>query len=107
MSLTTPSAYKVIIRHNIVVAIEAIPVSDESRIDHDPLQISSMLAANNLCNGCLDGEYLVADSEAARYFARLSLDFMKRTVDKSLELIDQGAIEGTGWRNPCLPENHR
>ena len=103
MSLESPCTYKVVIRHNVVVAVNAFPAVDGRKPDDDPLELSSQLASNNLRNGCLDGEYAVSDAEAARLFAHLSLDFLKRMIEKSLSSLDSGSISA-GWINPYVPK---
>ncbi len=105
MSPATFSAYRVIIRHNIVVAIEAVAVSDAAIVASDALAVSSKLAQNNRRNGCLDGEYMVRDGEAARFFAHLSLDFVKRTAEKSIEHLESVSISEAGWINPLYTDD--
>ncbi|MBI1384398.1 MAG: hypothetical protein GC150_05765 [Rhizobiales bacterium] len=96
--------YHVIIRHNLVVAIEAVPIAPGARREDDPLAVTSRLAANHQANGCLDGTYELADVEAARHFARLSLDFAARMIEKTGERLDAARITGVGWTNPFLGE---
>ena len=55
---------------------------------------------NHRRNGCLDGDYFFEDSETARHFAYLSLDFMKRLLEKSIESLDTAKVSQEGWRNP-------
>lgn len=103
MTLHAPAQYCVIIRSNVVVAIEAQPTRAVQKVFDDPLAVSSELARRNQLNGCMDGDYLFADSEAARYFAQLSLDFQKRLLEKSMESLSAEHVTGRGWVNPHCP----
>ena len=100
MSLGGPKMYRVLVRHNLVAAIEALPHSGEVEFPDSPLEASAQLARNYQANRCLDGEYYFEDSETARHFAFLSLDFMKRLVEKSIESLDAAKVSQEGWRNP-------
>ncbi len=99
MALAGPKLYRVVVRNNMVREIEALPYRDDIEIPNSPLEVSSQLAQNNLKNGCLDGDYYFDDSESARQFAILSLDFMKRMVEKSLDAVYGAAISPDGWTN--------
>lgn len=100
MSLGAPKLYRVVVSHNLVARIEAIPHRDDVAVPDSPLEVSSLLARNHKENGCLDGEYYFEDSETARHFAYLSLDFMKRMFEKSIESLDAAKVSQEGWANP-------
>ena len=100
MALGAPKLYRVVVRHNVVAGIEAMPFRDDVPVPDSPLEVSSLLARNHRENGCLDGEYFFEDSETARHFAYLSLDFMKRLLEKSIESLDRARVSQEGWRNP-------
>ena len=100
MSLGAPKLYRVVVRHNLVAEIEALAARDDVDVPGSPLEVSTLLARNHRENGCLDGEYFFEDSETARHFAHLSLDFMKRLLEKSMESLDRARVSQEGWRNP-------
>ena len=100
MSLGSPKLYRVLVSHNLVTRIEAIPYRDDVDVPDSPLEVSSLLAQNHMKNGCLDGAYYFEDSETARHFAYLSLDFMKRMFEKSIESLDAAKVSQEGWANP-------
>ena len=100
MALGAPKLYRVVVRHNVVARIEALPNRDDVAVPDSPLEVSSLLARNHRENGCLDGAYYFEDSETARHFAYLSLDFMKRLLEKSIESLDTSKVSQQGWENP-------
>ncbi len=106
MSLGAPKLYRVVVRHNLVARIEALPFRDDVAVPDSPLEVSSLLARNHRENGCLDGAYYFEDSETARHFAYLSLDFMKHMLEKSIESLDTAKVSQEGWRNPHWVKKH-
>lgn len=102
-----PRAYRVSVRQNLVTAIEPIARSEAHGLaeDDDPLAVSSRLAQNNLENGCLDGDYDFVSFEAARHFAMLCLEYLKKLCEKSVTSV--AGVDSNGervWRNACIPE---
>lgn len=103
----TAEAYRVSVRQNLVTAIAPIARSEAHGLtaDDDPLAVSSRLAQNNLENGCLDGDYDFVSFEAARQFAMLCLEYLKKLCEKSVTSV--AGADGVGeraWRNACIPE---
>ena len=92
--------YRVVVRHNIVVAIDTLAPSPDIDIAASPLEVSSRMAANHQANGCLDGEYFFDEPETARQFAMLGLDFIQRMVEKATEHLNDAHIAEHGWQNP-------
>ena len=102
--LTPPAAYRVRIRHNVVVAIDGVTTAEAISIPDTKLEVTSQLAANNQANGCIDGDYYFADVKLARHFAKLSLDYLRRLIEKSEEAVEALVPEpDTIWRNPFFP----
>lgn len=100
-------AYRVSVRQNLVTAIEPIARGEANDLagDDDPLAVSSRLAENNLKNGRLDGDYDFVSFEAARHFAMLCLEYLKKLCEKSATSV--AAVDANGeriWRNECIPE---
>lgn len=100
MSYSEVPVYRVVVRHNMVAAIEVVTGSPEMDVAASPLEVSSRMAANYQANGCLDGSYDFGEPETARQFATLGLDFIKRIADKATENLTSSHISEQGWRNP-------
>lgn len=93
--------YKVVIKHNIVCAIERIDGAPALEVPQSKLEVSAQLATNNQLNGCIDGDYYFEDAKLAKNFAILSLDFVKRLTERTLQKIEDRAFSGEfDWRNP-------
>jgi hypothetical protein len=93
--------YKVIIKHNIVCAIQRIDEPSGADVPQSKLEVSAQLATNNQINGCIDGDYYFEDARLAKNFAVLALDFVKRLTEKTLEKIEGRDFGGElDWRNP-------
>lgn len=105
MSSSEDRYYRVIVRHNIVVAIETLLPSPEIEVAATPLEVSSQMAANHQANGCLDGQYFFNEPETARQFAMLGLDFVQRMVEKATEHLNEAHIAEFGWQNPHVPQD--
>ena len=96
--------FRVIVRRNLVCEIRPIAEAEAHCTEDDPLVVSSLLAQNNLKNGCLDGVYDFASFEAARHFATLCADFLQKLCDKSLEAMNRLERPEDGpWHNPFIP----
>lgn len=100
MSSSEDRYYRVVVRHNIVVAIETLVPSPDIDVAASPLEVSSQMAANHQANGCLDGLYFFHEPETARQFAMLGLDFIQRMVEKATEHLNEAHIAEHGWQNP-------
>ena len=80
-------AYVVVVRHNLVCAIEPVADMPRESIPATPLEVSTQLAANHRANGCIDGRYYFRDTMHARTFAELCLEFTKAMVEKRLAAV--------------------
>jgi hypothetical protein len=81
-------AYVVIVKGNLVCAIQPRSASHEPAIAGTPLEIASALAANFESHGSIDGVYAFGDSAAARTFAVLCLGFSKALLERRLTIIE-------------------
>jgi hypothetical protein len=88
-----PEAYVVVVRHNLVAAIEKVAEPLEEEIPATPLEVSTQLARNHRVNGCIDGRYYFHDTMHARTFAELCLEFTRGMLEKRLARI-QGLPAG-------------
>jgi hypothetical protein len=79
--------YVVVVEHNLVCAIERTQ-PPRGPIPASPLEVSSQLAANNRANGCLDGRYYFTDTQAARTFASLCLQFVRNLAERRQATVD-------------------
>lgn len=84
----TAEFYVVVVRGNLVVAIERSARPPDSPIPGSPLEVSSQLAANHKRHGCIDGTYYFDDAQRARIFATLCLGFTKAVAERRLTFID-------------------
>ena len=96
--------YQVVVKHNIVCAIRRVDKSGAVEVPQTKLEVSTQLARNNQQNGCIDGEYYFEDAALAKSFAILSLDFVKRLIEKTLEKIEARSFSGEfDWTDPQQP----
>lgn len=79
--------YVVVVRHNVVTALEQAPEGIDTPVPQTKLEIGTQLAANYRANGCIDGRYLFDNAQRARIFAILCLEFIRALVDKRLEAM--------------------
>lgn len=100
-----PACYRVEVRHNIVVAIRrSAEGADEALASDDPLAVSTLLAQNNLANGCLDGDYYFVSFYAAQRFSELCLDYVKNLCERSVDAVTKAPSDGAqDWRNHLVP----
>ncbi len=64
------------------------------------LGVRTQLARNHQANGCLDGDYYFDDVDTARYFAILSLDFIKKLIEMTIETLEADKLDSDAdWRN--------
>ena len=87
----------VVVEHNLVRSIERCAPPAEP-IPETPLAVSTQLAANNRAHGCLDGRYYFTDTQAAKIFASLCLEFVKALADKRRAAIDALAVGVAQYR---------
>jgi hypothetical protein len=80
-------SYTVVVRGNVVVAIEREPRAPRHAA-RTPLEIGTELASNNRRNGCIDGRYECDDSQSARVFASLCLEYTKALIEKRLAAVN-------------------
>ncbi|MEP6657031.1 MAG: hypothetical protein ABJC33_07325 [Betaproteobacteria bacterium] len=96
------TVYVVIVRHNIVTALEPAPDGIEMSVPQTKLEIGTQLAENYRANGCIDGRYLFDNAQRARIFAVLCLEFIRALVDKRTEVIN-GLATGSEYHAPATP----
>jgi hypothetical protein len=80
--------YIVVVRNNVVSAIERSTETPPEPVPKTPLEVGTQLATNNRVNGCIDGRYYFDDTQRAKIFASLCLEFTKALVDKRLAAIN-------------------
>ena len=83
-----PDTYIVVVKNNVVCAIERSTGTPPEPIPKTPLEVGTQLATNNRLHGCIDGRYYFDGTQRARIFACLCLEFTKALVDKRLAAID-------------------
>jgi hypothetical protein len=71
---------------NLVTGIESSPST--SVTPGTPLEVGTQLATAFRETGRLDGDYVFADREGARTFAKLCLQFMKNLVEQRTRLVE-------------------
>jgi hypothetical protein len=89
--------YVVVVEHNLVRAIERAPAPAEP-IAATPLEVSTQLAANNRAHGCIDGRYYFTDTQAARIFATLCLEFVRALAEKRLAVVSALPVGKVDYR---------
>ena len=81
------TVYVVVVRHNIVTALEQVPDGTDAPVAKTTLEIGTQLAENYRVSGCIDGRYLFDNAQRARVFAVLCLEFVHALVNKRLEAV--------------------
>lgn len=81
------AVFVVVVRHNVVTALEQMPDGTDTPVPQTKLEIGTQLAENYRANGCLDGRYLFDNGQRARIFAELCLEFVRALVDKRLAAV--------------------
>lgn len=89
--------YAVVVEHNLVRAIERC-AETTGPIPATPLEVSTQLARNNRARGCIDGRYLFADTQAAKIFASLCLEFTRALADRRLAAVNALAVGVAEYR---------
>ncbi len=87
----------VIVEHNLVRTIERSAPPAEP-VPATPLEVSTQLATNHRAHGSLDGRYYFTDTQAAKIFASLCLEFVKAMADKRLAAINALAVGVAEYR---------
>ena len=96
-------AYRVAIRHNLVLGVESIDLAGGAELPADNLEVTLKLAENYRKNGCIDGEYLFSSINRAKDFALVALDFVKRLMEKSEQgLSAHNFYTEPDWLNPSV-----
>lgn len=90
--------YIVVVEKNVVTAIERTHQRPAAPIPRTPLEVSTQLADNNRTNGCIDGRYYFDDSQRARIFAELCLEYTRALVEKRLGAINKLPVGYAGYR---------
>ena len=98
--------YVVVVKHNVVVAIERQPDPLPGPILKTPLEAGTQVAENNRANGCIDGRYHFDDTQRARIFASLCLEFTKALVEKRLAAIDALPVGTVDYRADDERDGH-
>ena len=94
-------AYQVVVRHNLVTAVESIQLDRANDIIADNLQVTLKLAENYRQNGCIDGEYVFSSTHRAKDFALVALDFIKKLMEKSEQGLEaHNFYSEPDWVNP-------
>jgi hypothetical protein len=83
-----PDVYVVVVRNNVVCAIERSTAAAPVSIPQTPLEVATELATNNRVNGCIDGRYRFDDTQRAKIFAALCLEFTRAVVERRLAAIE-------------------
>ena len=89
--------YAVVVEHNLVTAIERSPPPSDP-IPATPLEVSTQLAENNRAHGCIDGRYYFTDTQSARIFAALCLQFVKSLAEKRLAAVESLPVGKVEYR---------
>jgi hypothetical protein len=80
--------FVVVVKNNVVGAIERSSDLPTEPIAKTPLEVGTQLATNYRLNGCIDGRYFFEETQRAKVFASLCLEFTKALVEKRLAQIN-------------------
>ena len=82
--------YKVVVRKNLIEEIrhQRLLVEDQQLL-HTNLEAGASLAQNFQQFGCIDSDYFFDDSERAKAFASMCMDFMNKLIDSRMASIDR------------------
>ena len=98
--MTERKIYRVTVRHNVVFGIQRLAESGGIEVPETKLEVGTQLARNHQANGCIDGDYYFDDVDTARYFAILSLDSVKKLIEKTIETLEADKLgPDADWRN--------
>ncbi len=106
--MTARRAYNVVVRHNLVVAVESVEVPLDTEVAEDNLSATLKLAENFRGRGSIDGDYLFAGIHKAKDFALVALDFVKKLAEKSEQgLSAHNFYDEPSWSNPSAGEKQK
>ena len=98
--------YKVVIRHNLVVAVQSVEVLGKMEEITESLHAAVQLAENFRKDGCIDGDYVFPSVHRAKDFAIVALDFFKKLIEKSEErLSTHNFYADSDWFNTSVAKN--
>ena len=101
LEMSRKYAYQVVVRHNLVTAVESIQLDRANDMIADNLQVTLKLAENYRQNGCIDGEYVFSSTHRAKDFALVALDFIKKLMEKSEQGLEaHNFYSEPDWINP-------
>ena len=101
LEMSWKDAYQVVVRHNLVTAVESIQLDRANNMIADNLQVTLKLAENYRQNGCIDGEYVFSSIHRAKDFALVALDFIKKLMEKSEQGLEaHNFYSEPDWINP-------
>ena len=82
--------YRVVVRKNLIEEIRHQRLlAEDQQLLHTNLEAGASLAQNFQQFGCIDSDYFFDDSERAKIFASMCLDFMKKLIDSRMASIDR------------------
>ena len=82
--------YRVVVRKNLIEEIRhQCLLAENQQLLHTNLEAGASLAQNFQQFGCIDSDYFFDDSERAKTFASMCLDFMKKLIDSRMASIDR------------------
>lgn len=99
------ATHVVVVESNLVVAVARVDGNAAIPVAQTRLEIATQLADNYRTNGCIDGRYHFANTQRARVFATLCLEFTQAQIERRLATINSlGAGEefdaGNAHRQP-------
>ncbi|MDE0309334.1 MAG: hypothetical protein OXI60_05820 [Acidiferrobacterales bacterium] len=81
--------YRVVVRHNLVEEIRhQQSLSERQSLLHSNLEAGTLLSQNFRQTGCIDGEYCFDDSQRAKLFASVCMDFISKLLDSRSARIE-------------------
>ena len=82
--------YRVVVRKNLIEEIRHQRLlAEDQQLLRTNLEAGTSLAQNFQQFGCIDSDYFFDDSERAKIFASMCLDFMKKLIDSRKASIDR------------------
>ena len=95
--------YRVVVRQNLVIAVDIVEGKDVEGIATENLEVALKLAENYRKTNSIDGEYFFSGIHRARDFSLLALDFVKKLMDKSEQnLKAHNFYSQPNWYNPSV-----
>ncbi len=82
--------YKVVVRKNLIEEIRHQRLlAEDQQLLLTNLEAGASLAQNFQQFGCIDSDYFFDDSECAKAFASMCMDFMNKLIDSRMASIDR------------------